>query len=394
MRFLAFLLLLLLNVPLNAQLMDIGILRDMNVQQISVTCYGEGSILINDTLYERTLKHGEIIVLSRYGGKVSYKDSSGANIYVGSVTFLTAAKNTYWGIKVSGSARKERQYYGNIVADSQEDGLRVINKVRMRDYIAGVVQAESGVNQNIEYYKVQAILARTFALKNISKHADEGFMLTDLVNCQAYHGRCTYPERIEIAVDETEGMVVTDQHHELITAVYHSNSGGQTANPESVWNKPLPYLRSVIDTFSIGTRSYKWTKTLTETEWLGYLRDKHSYPVDDSLARLRALNYKQLFRDAFFVHSQYGIPLRDIRTDFKLNSTFFNVVPVSNGNIELRGRGFGHGVGLSQEGAMVMSRNGYDYRQIIDFYFHNVIVTDIKHVIFYRETVQQDIAGN
>jgi stage II sporulation protein D len=373
-----------------AQVMEIGIQRDLTVSRFVFKASAPATIRIDTASF--VLNPGEVCYVARNGSAVVAE--SGTRRLTGAVLDMMPAGHDAWfGITITGYQRKERQYHGWLRVDAVESALRLVNHVPLNQYLCGVVQAESGVNQNLEYYKVQAILARTYALKNQQKHRDEGFMLTDLVNCQAYHGRCTHPEVIGRAVEESSGMVVTDAQMELITAVYHSNSGGQTANPEHVWHKPIPYLRSVVDTFSIGATSYRWTKTFTEAEWLGYLASKFGYPTGDSVARVKALNYKQVFRQAFFVDPAYGIPLRDIRMDLKLNSTFFSITP-ENGKVILKGKGFGHGVGLSQEGAMAMSKKGYNHQQIIQFYFQDVRIVHLRTMLFFRDQGEATFAQN
>ena len=86
-----------------------------------------------------------------------------------------------------------------------------------------------------------------------------------------------------------------------------------------------------------------------------------------------AYNFEQLDRMAFFIHPSLGIPLRDLRSKFNLKSTYFSVSDAGN-NVLINGRGFGHGVGLCQEGAMGMASAGIDYKQIAKFYFENVDV--------------------
>src|SRR5690606_29529659 len=130
-------------------------------------------------------------------------------------------------------------------------------------------------------------LARTFALAHINKHVNEGFSLCDLVHCQAYHGK---PRDLDIfrAVEATQGLVAVDNNLDLIVAAFHSNSGGQTANSEDVWGGHTSYLRSIVDTFSMGMPNYSWQKRMHTGEWLGYLREKHNFPVETDSGKLVA----------------------------------------------------------------------------------------------------------
>jgi stage II sporulation protein D len=88
--------------------------------------------------------------------------------------------------------------------------------------------------------------------------------------------------------------------------------------------------------------------------------------------------FRQPVRSAFYLHPVYGIPLRDLRDQFKLKSTFFDAVVVGQ-EVILYGKGFGHGVGLCQEGAMKMAKLGYSYDQIAKYYFPNIVLVDYFH---------------
>ena len=82
-----------------------------------------------------------------------------------------------------------------------------------------------------------------------------------------------------------------------------------------------------------------------------------------------------------------GIPLRDIRDKFELKSTFFSCYPDSL-DVVVRGRGFGHGVGLCQEGAMKMARYGYNYLQIAQYYFPNAKIKNLHEEIYFRQKIK------
>jgi stage II sporulation protein D len=92
------------------------------------------------------------------------------------------------------------------------------------------------------------------------------------------------------------------------------------------------------------------------------------------------LNFSQLSRAAVYRAGTFTLPLRQIRTDLNLRSSFFSL-KVEGDSVILKGRGYGHGVGLCQEGAMVMASKGFDYKQIIDFYYTGVRITDIKNTV-------------
>lgn len=259
-------------------------------------------------------------------------------------------------MKLISPDRKPRFYEDNLYVTTELGDLKCLNEISLDNYIAGVVQAESGRRSFQEFYKVQAILARTFALSHLQKHAPEGFNLCDHTHCQAYFGKTTELDIMK-AVTDTKGKVVVDDNLNLIDAAFHSNSGGQTANSEDVWGSKLSYLRSVNDTFSTKMPNAKWERKMPKEDWLSYLKIKHNYPIQDSNARWLALTFKQDSRKPFLEANNVRVPLKNVRTDLQLKSSFFSVVAVGD-TVILKGRGFGHGVGMCQEGAMRMAKLG------------------------------------
>lgn len=279
--------------------------------------------------------------------------------------------------------RKPRFYEDNLFISTEAGDLKCINQITLDNYISGVVQAESGRRSFQEFYKVQAILARTFALANIQKHAAEGFNLCDHTHCQAYFGKTTELDIMK-AVTDTKGKVVVDDNLNLIDAAFHSNSGGQTANSEDVWVKKLPYLRSVNDTFSTKMPNAKWERKMAKEDWLSYLKLKHNYPIQDSNARWLALTFKQDSRNPFIEAKNIKVPLKNVRTDLQLKSTFFSIYSQGD-SVIFKGKGFGHGVGMCQEGAMRMAKLGYKYPEVINFYYQKTQLIDLHKLSFFKD---------
>ena len=293
-------------------------------------------------------------------------------------------KNSF-RLKCINPERKNRYYQDNlvIVKDINNSGLRIINCVELDKYIAGVVEAEAGRKSHNEFYKAQSILARTYALSIIGKHVSEGHDLCDQVHCQAFFGRTSNFQILE-AVNNTKGLVVVDQDLNLINAVFHSNSGGQTANAEDVWGRPASYLKAVNDTFSVQMPNFSWQRKMSTEDWLTYLKIKHRYPVEDSSAKSFALNFKQEKRKVNLEYDNIRIPLKSIRTDLSLRSTYFSI-SVLNDSVIFNGRGYGHGIGMCQEGAMKMTEKGYSYEEVIRFYYRGVKLIDRSQLTFFKE---------
>lgn len=286
-------------------------------------------------------------------------------------------------VKLISPDRKPRLYQDNLIIESELGVLKCINEVELDNYVAGVVQAESGKKSYPEFYKVQAILARTFALSHLQKHVVEGFSLCDHTHCQVYFGK-SIEFNIMKAVADTKYTVVVDDNLNLIDAAFHSNSGGQTVNSEDLWGSKLSYLRSVNDTFSIKMPNAIWERKMSKEDWLSYLKIKHNYPIDDEKALSEALSFKQDTRKIFLEANQIKVPLKNVRADLQLKSTFFSIVSVGD-TIIFKGRGFGHGVGMCQEGAMRMAKLGYKYSDIINFYYQKTQLIDLQSLNYFRD---------
>lgn len=265
---------------------------------------------------------------------------------------------------------KQRTYEGNLEVSLLKNGsLQLINDVEFETYIAGVVQSEIYGNQT-DIFRIQAIISRTWALRNMKKHASEGYNFCDHVHCQAYLNRCIRPD-IMLGAIESTGETLVDSTGALIETPFHSNSGGETANSEDVWRTTLPYLRAVTDTFSFHMRQSDWTKIISRDRWLNYFNKTHKINIKDSANLDSLLSFTQEHRKAKLL----GVPLTRIRTDFQLKSTFFSVtVDSANNSVVLHGHGYGHGVGLSQEGAIRMVSLGIPYDSILYHYYTGAII--------------------
>lgn len=265
---------------------------------------------------------------------------------------------------------KQRTYEGNLEVSVLKSGsLLLVNDVEFETYIAGVVQSEIYGDKS-DIFRIQAIISRTWALRNIDKHSADGYNFCDGVHCQAYLNRCIRPD-IMMGAIQSSGETLVDSAGNLIETPFHSNSGGETANSEDVWRTALPYLRSVTDTFSFSMKQSDWVKTISKDRWLGYFAKTHKINTKDTSILDTLLHFTQNHRCARML----GIPLTRIRNDFQLKSTFFSVnVDSTTGNVVLQGHGYGHGVGLSQEGAIRMVRMGISYDSVLYHYYTDAVL--------------------
>ncbi len=365
---------------LRAQEMRIGIFHSLNMRSISLSA-NEGS-------YEVFVDTTSLGMLESVN--VQWKSNGVAVTNNGMVqvvdTLLLIKQNETASVKLKGTSpvTKQHFYEDNFEITRGPKGLRIVNRVSMNNYLCGVIESEGGGGRHLEYYKVQALMSRTYALKNRNRYVEKyGYQLSDGVDCQAYHNKLRYTPAIRQAVEETEGMVLVDQNNKLVTTYFSANSGGQTCDAAYVWNSSVPYLIPFIDTFSMRGRQATWTKSIDKYAWRNYLRDQ--FGVTEAEYGDLIYNFQSEDRTAFYIHPSLGIPMRDLRSKFRLKSAYFST-RLENNRVILDGRGFGHGVGLSQEGAMEMANLGYDYTQIARFYFHNVKVLDSRRNQFFQQT--------
>jgi stage II sporulation protein D len=268
--------------------------------------------------------------------------------------------------------KKGRAYFGDLHFSVRQSHLQIINRVNIEKYVAGVVESEAGHVDQFEFYKAQAVLARTFAVKNLGKHLREGYNLKDDVSSQAYYSKAHYTNKklIDSAVAATADTILVLQNCEPVLGVFHANSGGFTTNSEDVWLTEVDYLRAKRDSFSERVGSYQWEKRVEANLFYDYVAKR--LKVANNLRLQKALlNFDQSTRQSYFTYDGKKLKLTRLRSHFGLRSTYFTVEKEGK-NVLLKGRGFGHGVGLSQDGAIEMSRRGYAYRAILQFYFTGI----------------------
>lgn len=366
------------------QILEIGIFRDVSLYSITFKP-ADNSYKVyddNDSMIYHLQQFETVSIKVNSDKTISIKVPDEDLGDFKEVTIESFDSDSHYAIKGSNPSTKERKYFGGIKCFSQSGKLDVVSLVTMQHYLEGVIESESGNHQGKEYYMVQAIISRTYAMKNKYKFKHEGFMMTDLTNCQVYLGKMYRNPKIEDAVKATKSLVLVDDQMKLISAAFYSNSGGQTSHSEHVWSKKVSYLRSISDPFSQGKYNYHWSASFEKEKFLSDLEKHYDFPIDDTAAVNELLNWKQENRAKYFIDWKYHILLTDVRSDFGLKSTFFSIKE-EEGKIVLNGKGFGHGVGLSQEGAMNMCDMGYSFQDVLHFYYTGVHLIDYRMLNFY-----------
>lgn len=316
-------------------------------------------------------------------GKQLSARSLGLSFTAKRIELVPTAANGVIRLKAADRKDAEREYAGVIEVSAVGSELLLVNRVPLEAYTAGVVSAEAGRQHHREYYKLQAVSCRTYALTNQRKHLPDGFELCDGVHCQVYHGR-NRNDSIRLAVEDTRGLVIVDPQIKLIHATFHSNCGGETMNAEDLWSKHEPYLRAVRDTFCTGGAHASWERTFSRSEWLGYFNRRFGLAATDSAQLAAVLDFEPQCRSIYMGDRRPLLPLKEIREDLKLKSTYFTV-KADGDQVRLMGRGFGHAVGLCQEGAMAMARAGRSYTDILHHYYSSVHLVDLGTLDFFRD---------
>lgn len=370
-----------------AQMFTIGLFYGKDISAVSVVqVTGEYEIFADSTSVE--FNKDDIIHVTALQDHVQLKNQHKIIGQFNKIKIIGFLQDNTFKIKPTSPGYNGRVYDDNLFLSATESKLKIINEVDLEKYIAGVVESEGGPKAHNEYYKTQAILCRTYALNHFDRHILDGYNLCDGVHCQAYYAHCHKNTDIKLAASSTKGLVLVDTSLNLISSSFHSNSGGQTANSEDVWLKPLSYLRSVPDSFSLSGRNAFWTKKIPIWKWRQYLInngikvDYPGYTHDD-------LQFWQPNRKRNYEFNGDSIPLKTIRIDWKLRSAFFSLVREGN-QLVFKGKGYGHGVGLSQEGAMIMAQMNMNYRDIIMFYYKNIHIVSLRALDFFREVFKLD----
>ena len=283
-------------------------------------------------------------------------------------------------------------YEGEFVITASGNKLNAINVIDIEKYLRGVVPYEIGRldESKFEALKAQAVAARTYAYKHFGSRKAQGFDVYADTRDQVYKGIHSVSDVTDKAVRETEGVVMT-YNGEFITAYYHSTCGGETEGVVT-WGRPNhPYLQNKPDLRPDGT---PWCRESNYTEWTrefdeSELRDlfqinaKEAKANVPSFSSIHAMNILDTLKSGR-IHTleittnngKFTAKADKIRWLFKrggtiLPSSFFRIHRNGDQWI-LKGKGFGHGVGLCQMGARARAQAGQSYIQILTQYYPGI----------------------
>ncbi|MDX2432699.1 MAG: SpoIID/LytB domain-containing protein [Bacteroides sp.] len=367
--------LFLIQIGLAAQTVHVGLYQEQIITKAVVYCSSGSYTLICDGVEMAMLEPGEILYLTLEEGHLRVLDSENDYGDAEQVELRAMTMDAFFRVRPIAPELESKDYDDNLKATAGEGFISLVNRVDMDKYLAGVIQSAAGVNAHLEFYKAQAILCRTFALKHNQEHVPEGFGLCDGAHCQTYKGRSTQNPEILEAVLETTGLIAADFNYKLIDAAYHINSGGQTQRGSDIWPGETEYLQAVVDPYSLHQSHAKWQDTILFGEWKDYLRTNGMKSVDRIPEEI--IYVEQMRRKKDFILDKDSLRMTTIREDWGFHSAFFDMFPEGD-SVLVWGKGFGHGIGMSQEGAMKMANDDFTYQDILLFYFHEIRIMDYR----------------
>lgn len=357
------------------QTINVGLYQDQLVTSAVVYCSSGSYKIEADGRLISGMGAGDILYLTLEEESLKVLDSDHDFGRFRNIELRSTSPGTAFRVRPVQPDQESRVYDDDLLVEAGDRFMTLVNRVDFDKYLSGVVESEAGPNAEKEFYKAQSILCRTYALKHLDRHDSEGFSLCDGTHCQAYHGKSAFNPVILEAVLETTGMVLADYNFRLIIAAYHSNSGGQTQRASNVWLKDVEYLQSVVDPYSLHQPHAKWRDTISFADWKSYLLENGM----ESVKRIpdEIIYVEQMRRKKYFILDKDSIMMTKIREDWGFKSTFFDMFPDGD-SILVWGKGYGHGIGMSQEGAMKMARDQFSYQDILQFYFYRVRLMDYR----------------
>ncbi len=313
-----------------------------------------------------------------------------------------------------------RPYLGAIEFRLEEVGpIRPVNHIPLEDYLKGVVPYEVFPTWEVETLKAQALAARTYAAAHVKKEID------DTISYQVYGGYTWYPQTTK-AVEETRGEVITYRNR-LIEAFYSASNGGMTESNAHVWGgnsisyypikrdpfDPVHPWELQLDQVQISIEHIDWNHpdwweriveknkeiTATMKKWLyrkGYVGDlkilsvprfelaEHRYTSQRATKGSIEIEFLRRLLDGtvlFETVSLSDVPLSHIRPLLggnRFKSYLIDSLTLDKGTYSMKGKGYGHGVGMSQWGAHYMGLQGKTYREILQFYFPGTQITSLS----------------
>lgn len=381
----------------------------------------DGKLLKNGTsgqFWSVTIEDGKAYLVSPKGRKTAFRGDRIKIIQESSdeAGHTTIIKKMLVGHGTTWAGREDKEYRGYIefVYNKNINGFIIINHVNIEEYVFGVIASEMPSVFPIEALKVQAVIARTYAIKALGKHKKWGYDVCDTQNCQVYGGVKAERERTNAAVEATMGVVIA-YNDRPIEAVFSSNCGGYTQSSKEAGWFAHPYLQPVSDYKDFNEdnlQPYHFKELLQHTRqaysryfknvspsafrWTRYIDESRLRTVINrkkKIGEIRAIIPLNRGRSGYvngvkIIGSKGSLTLTKEHEIKKylalglLRSTYFTVQPnYEKGKVKsfiFYGGGWGHGVGLCQTGSGGRADAGQTFDEILKHYYTGTDLKDIR----------------
>ena len=256
-------------------------------------------------------------------------------------------------------------------------GCDLINIMDIDDYIISLLAKEMNNQRPIEALKAQAVAARSYAfhkIKNSSKKAL--FHIESSERHQVSGSLRDESSRSATAASMTKGLILTNKKGKLKPTFYHSSCGGQLFTPHEVWqNKVEGYQRKRCP-YCHGNTKNKWNNTIDQDKFQSAIKKIIKKDINLNDYSMTDYNGKIILTGK----KTYQIRKADLRKKLGRKVLPSHTFKIRNkeGMISFQGRGNGHGVGMCQIGALNMANKGFSFREILAFYYPDLIITQRK----------------
>lgn len=269
---------------------------------------------------------------------------------------------------------KDRTYRGNLrIVPIQSGGYYAVNVLPLENYLLSVVPSEMPAGWHEEALKTQSVAARTYAVFQMLQNRDREFDMEADVSSQMYLGIRQENSRTTNAVNATRHQILVHSGKPIV-AYYHSHSGGKTASAEEVWGQKLEYAVPRDSSYCDLGNKMEWSLSENWDSVSKKLSPLNLGEIKDIRKSADTPSGRADLVEVVGTSSKTEIKGQDFRRMIgfgRLKSLRFEIEKSDNG-LHFRGKGFGHGVGMSQWGAYGMSMKGFDYREILSHYYTGI----------------------
>ena len=337
-----------------------------------------------------------------HDGRISYNGMLYDELYFDSMTLSTLFAEASFilydvviGIDFHWQQKRTFKYAGGLKFIVEGDRITAVNCIGMEDYLMSVISSEMKSSASIELLKAHAVISRSWLKARLKDHkaGHEHFDVCADDHCQRYQGlTMAVGDDVCRAIDRTWGQVL-EYGVDICDTRYSKCCGGRTELFSTCWEDvDLPYLQSVEDPFCDCENSsilsqvlndydlhtadfHDWTVQYTTDELSELVRTRTGIDFGTIVAleavergpsgRIKYLRITGTLREEVIGKE---LAIRKALSSSHLKSSAFEIEKSPDGFV-LKGRGWGHGVGLCQIGAAAMAAQGYDYRQILSHYY-------------------------